>query len=364
MLPGCGQDSAAPQTGIAAIVDSQHFNAAEHDLLAIVEKRPPLNTSPSEDDPLRLRNTCRGIVATTLLAFIAVSLPGVNADDKPAKPPAADKPVPLNKSGTIQLEKANGKLLLKTEVVLREGVLEMLCCKKGTKEHESIVSFDGLARDVKVGLLAIGAKTGSPVSFDPKFAPPTGSRLEIVAVWSDEKGKEHREPAQRWARHVTRRYYVEKLPGGLPKGMTPIPEGSELRYDGKHEELLWFAKMSEAEKKTLLALSDDKAYRKAIESIFERSQTKPMQADFVFAGSHTYVDPMTKERFFTAEGGDLICVANFPSALVDVAERSTADGEGNLLYEAWTERVPPLGTKVTLEISVAKAEKAGDEKDE
>ncbi len=289
-------------------------------------------------------------LAALVLGLVSVGV----ADDAPK--PAEGKPVPLNKKGTLRLDKANNRLLLDGEVCLREGVLEMFACKKGTKEHESVVSFDGLARDVKVGLIAIGAKPGEPVKFAPEFRPPTGSKLEIHVTWKDAEGKPRRERAQRWVRSVTRRYYVEKLAGGLPKGLV-IPEGSELRWDKRHEELLWFGPMSEQEKKQLLALSKDEKFRKVVETFFERSQTKPMTADFVFPGSSTYVDPETKERFFQAESGDLICVANFASALVDVAEKSTAQGEANLLYESWTERIPPLGTKVTLEITVAKEKK-------
>jgi hypothetical protein len=303
----------------------------------------------------------RRIVPVALLALCsslggAAVAPGlVRADDPAAPADAPAKLVPLNKAETILLDRPGRRLLLKTEVVLRAGVLEMLCCRKGTKEHESIVAVDGRAKDVMVGLLAIGAKKGTPVRFEPTFAPPTGSQLDIVAVWTDEKGQEQRRPAQEWVRNVRRRYFVEPLAGGLPAGMTPIPEGSELRYDAKHEELLWFGPMTDEERDDLLALTKDERFRKAVTTIHARGQNHPMQADFVFAGSGTYRDD-NGDEFFLAESGDVICVANFASALVDVAVRSSAEGEANLLYEAWTERIPPLGTKVTLEITLAKEE--------
>jgi hypothetical protein len=305
--------------------------------------------------PFALLSLC--LCSCTLESEASARQPAGEVEERPEAAANAEsakvEPVPLNKAGTILLDRPGKRLLLKTEVVLRAGVLEMLCCKKRTKEHESIVAVDGRAKDVMVGLLAIGAKKGSPVSYDPKFTPPTGSKLDIVAVWTDEQGREQRRPAQDWVRNVRRRYFIEPLAGGLPKGMKPIPEGSELRYDEKHEELFWFGPMTDAERDDLLALSQDEKYRKAIKSIHERGQNHPMQADFVFAGSGTFTDE-NGDEFFQAESGDLICVANFASALVDVSVRSTAEGEGNLLYEAWTERIPPLGTKVTLEITVAK----------
>ena len=74
-----------------------------------------------------------------------------------------------------------------------------------------------------------------------------------------------------------------------------------------------------------------------------------MKADWVFAGSGFYTDEDTGKKFYLAEDGDLICVANFAGATVDVSVESSSQGEG-LLFEAFTERIPPKGTPVTLEL--------------
>ena len=73
---------------------------------------------------------------------------------------------------------------------------------------------------------------------------------------------------------------------------------------------------------------------------------KPMQNGWVFAGSRIreYEDG---KRIYEADGGELICVSNFPSAMLDLpveSSQKTAD----LLFEAFTERIPPRGTKVRL----------------
>lgn len=94
---------------------------------------------------------------------------------EPAKDAKKSKePVPLNKSGTVLLDVDGKRLLLKTKVCLREGVLEMFCCLKQTKEHESILSIDSEAYVIHTGLLALGAKPGSPVKIQPEYAPPKG----------------------------------------------------------------------------------------------------------------------------------------------------------------------------------------------
>ena len=103
----------------------------------------------------------------------------------------------------------------------------------------------------------------------------------------------------------------------LPKGFA-MPEKTELRHDPKRGELIWFGPMSEAERDRLLALSADKTYQQAIRTFFSDSQSKEMDAEFVFAGSGFFVDGNGK-RHYMAESGNIICVANFSDATIDVA---------------------------------------------
>ncbi len=262
---------------------------------------------------------------------------------------AADKLVPLNKSGTVLLDAKGQRVLLKSKVVLREGLLEMLLCRKETKEHESVLAVDARAQVIHTGLLALGAKTGTPVEFSPKYKPPTGQKIDIFVEWTDKKGKRHRAPAQRWVRRVTRRFYgepLEELPGDLK-----IPQESELRYDQRNRELSWFGPMSAKQRDELSKLSDNAKYRKAIHAFYTRSRPRQMKADWIFVGSGFYVDLQTGKKFYMAEGGDVICVANFSTAMIDVAIQSSASGESNLLFEPYTERIPPLGTDVTVELA-------------
>lgn len=272
---------------------------------------------------------------------------------RPAKQ-QADGPVPLNKKKTVRLDRENGRLLLEAEVVLREGLLEMLVCKKQTKEHESILAVDADAYVIHTGLLALDVEPGRPVKFRPEFQPPSGPQIDIYLNWTDEEGRKRRVPAQNWVRYVTHRYYAKKL-DPLPSDLE-IPEDTELRYDEKHKELLWYGPMSAEQRDKLLDLSDGKAYESAIRRFFKQSRSRPMEADWVFAGSFFHQDEQTGRKIYQAEGGDVICVANFPTATLDVAMRSTASGESNLLFEAYTERIPPLGTQVTVELVPASGE--------
>ena len=117
--------------------------------------------------------------------------------------------------------------------------------------------------------------------------------------------------------------------------------------------------MTAKQKHAFLALSDDRAYREAIESFFEQGQSREMKADWVFAGSGIFTDEETGKQLYLAEGGDLICVANFADATIDVAVPSSSENT-DLQFEAYTERIPPKETPVTVElIPVARADEKG-----
>lgn len=75
------------------------------------------------------------------------------------------------------------------------------------------------------------------------------------------------------------------------------------------------------------------------------STKKAMKHTWVFAGSQFWTDEVTGHKHYSAEGGDFICVSNFPSAMLDLNVESTQSNT-RLLFEAFTERIPPMGTRV------------------
>ena len=173
-------------------------------------------------------------------------------------------------------------------VVFREGPLEMFACPKGTKEHESIIAVDSKAYAVHAALLAVGAKAGKPVQFDPQYKPATGTEVDIELIWRDADGKVRREQAQNWVRNAD--------------------TGKALEYP------------------------------------------------WVFAGSGFWTDEATGTEYYLAESGDFICVSNFPSAMLDLPIESSPDN-AQLLFEAFTENIPPLGTRVRMVLTPKLAKK-------
>lgn len=244
-----------------------------------------------------MRNRSSAILRVLLLT--ALGLQGA------APPPSADAPekatkgknglAKLDEKGNVWLDRRDPKrrrVVLKAEVVLREGPLEMLCCLKNTKEHESILAVDAKALVIHTALLAAGARQGKPVQFQPEYRPPTGQKIDVFLEWKDDQDNLRRVRAQQWVRNV--------------------------------------------------------------------DTGKPLTDPWVFAGSDFYEDETSGERYYLAEDGDVICVANFRSAMLDLSVHSS-QASGELLFEPFTERIPPKGTPVTLYLEPV-AEKEPPEK--
>lgn len=93
---------------------------------------------------------------------------------------------------------------------------------------------------------------------------------------------------------------------------------------------------------------DGKARRmRAQEWIREVSTNKPLQIEWVFGGSGFYHDPSLKRDVYMANEGDLICVANFASAMMDLPIESSRS-DGSLQFAAFTENIPPRYTPVRM----------------
>jgi hypothetical protein len=81
--------------------------------------------------------------------------------------------------------------------------------------------------------------------------------------------------------------------------------------------------------------------------IKDLATNKAMTHHWVFAGSGFWKDERTGETHYRADVGDFICVSNFSSATLDIPAESSQVTDG-LMFEAFTENIPPLGTPVRL----------------
>lgn len=199
---------------------------------------------------------------------------------QPPQTPAGEalKPDPAWKElgPSLWFDRDGRRAILRARVVLREGVLEHLMCKKGTKEHEAILATVAAPQKIHAALLLTGASVGGPVEFVPKFKPPSGSPIAIELKW---------------------------LQDGQPRS------------------------------------ADARSW------VWDEKTKAPLAIDWVFAGSVLYEDRITRKPAYAADEGDLITVANFASAILDLPIASSAN-DADRMFTASTKAIPPLGTEV------------------
>jgi hypothetical protein len=121
-----------------------------------------------------------------------------------------------------------------------------------------------------------------------------------------------------------------------------LKPGSPARYDGEK-----FHPPSGERLEITVEWKQDGVFKKARAQdwIRDLKTQKAITHDFVFAGSEIVEDPQTKQKRFLGDSGDLVSVANFPGSIVDLAVHSSNTNDA-LLFEAFTERIPPQDTEV------------------
>ena len=189
----------------------------------------------------------------------------------------------------MEVQGAERRVVVAAAVVLREGQLEGLLCRKNTKEYEYLLATTADARTIHLALIAAGGKPGSPVQFSPKFVPASGSAIKIHLQYVKD-GKTVTVPAHEWVRDV--------------------------------------------------------------------KTHKDLDSDWVFGGSRFLPDPddARKPPYYLANQGDVVCLCNEDTAMLDlpVASAKALDAR---VWEANTERIPPMGAKVDVIFDVVRDKK-------
>jgi hypothetical protein len=277
-------------------VDSVRDGLSNYQERQWAEPRPELNvylkpgTTPNWDDAMR-RDLLVALQEAGINVELACCWPVAHSQDTAAAKTgkaatdAAQAPDSDASTGVVKLSAKNDvwldikrkAVVVDGQVCLRAGQLEMFACPKGTKEHESVVALSCLAEEVHAGLLAAGARPGTPVSFQPEYKAATGQIVDVYVLWIDAQGDKRQARAQDWIKHT--------------------------------------------------------------------KSDKPMPYDWVFAGSGFWKDEETGQEHYRANGGDLICVSNFPTAMLDLPIESS-QANADLMFEALSDNIPPKGTKV------------------
>jgi len=152
----------------------------------------------------------------------------------------------LAKDARIWIDVKKKLLVVDGYVALRLGQLEMFACPAGTKEHESVIGLLSKAQYVHAGLLAIGAKSGSPVKFEPTYTPASGSKIKIEILYVDDKGAKKRVLAQDWVRQVGTEKTLDMDWVFAGSGMWKDPDTGTEQYLAESGDLICVSNFSTA----------------------------------------------------------------------------------------------------------------------
>ncbi|MFO1062301.1 MAG: YdjY domain-containing protein [Pirellulales bacterium] len=131
-------------------------------------------------------------------------------------------------------------------VAMRNGQLEMFACPAGTKEHESVVGLFSKAHVIHAGLLAAGAKSGTPVQWEPSYRAPTGSEIQIHVLWVDKEGKKQVIDARKWIREMGRDRELDTNWVFAGSSFWKDPDSGEERYMAESGDLVCISNFSTA----------------------------------------------------------------------------------------------------------------------
>lgn len=185
-------------------------------------------------------------------------------------------------------------------VCLRRGLLELVACTKGTKEHESIVAIEARAMHIHAALLLLGAKPGSPAmrkQFEDQpdrwiDVPPRGGPVDVYLVFKDKDGTTVEHPISEFIAPARKRY-------------------------------------------------DDTASAE--------KETRFPTHTFLFAGSVLYGDGPGPRRYLSDESGNVISLSTFGDELLCLPGIHSQDNEA-LMWQVNAAGLPDVGSKVILRL--------------
>jgi len=154
----------------------------------------------------------------------------------PSSAPASDSRPATTMPGVIRLEHLRvdteaRKVVVDAQVCLGKQGLELLLCKEGTKDYESILSTCAEPWQVHAALLLLGLSPGKPAEWSGSddhavFLPPRGAELKITIAWKNENQEQRQSDAADW---------LEPVEGRKPKPpKTWVFVGSETLPGGQY----------------------------------------------------------------------------------------------------------------------------------
>jgi len=188
-------------------------------------------------------------------------------------------------------------------VCLNEGMLELVACTKGSKEHESLVTIEARPMHVHAALLALGARNGQPATSRPMdeqetrwiHLPPHGDPVKVSLVLRDPKGEK-----------------VEHSISEFVRRSEDFTDGNAVEDEGAENE-------------------------------------DPFSDTFIFAGSHLGDNGKGPRTYIADISGSVISISTFGDELLCMPGIHANDNDA-LMWQANPDKLPKVGTKVTLRL--------------
>lgn len=185
-------------------------------------------------------------------------------------------------------------------ICLHKGLLELVACTKGTKEHESILSISARPMHIHTAMLLMGASPGTPAmrkaqeGARTRWVPvdPAGDSVCVSLVFAESKGKLQEYPIQKF------------ISPAQPDEISGIPA------------------------KKILA-------------------TFP--ASFLFAGSHLVENGAGPRKYVCEQSGNVISISTFGDELLCLPGIHGHQNDG-LAWQVNSKGLPGIGEQVILRL--------------
>lgn len=216
--------------------------------------------------------------------------------------PPTEAPAPTRQTLAqgLYLDAALGEVHVDCTVSITEGLLEQVACLQGTRDHEVLVTTQVEPSAVHGALLLLGARSGTPGTWSwhkgaLALTPPTGTAVEVFVVVGDEPPL----PIAAWMRSAR----------GEQEGSDPFPLGP-WRFSGSN-------------------------------FVTVRDIVRNDQGDIVASREH--------EMYEADQSGSLVGIVTFGDETLAWPEvLPHQEVFQDVLWEAAGDRMPPVGTPVTL----------------
>jgi hypothetical protein len=247
-------------------------------------------------------------VAATLLLLPSLSIPAPAEEPAKEVTPPAGKEAPKDPGEALELPGLKIRVKercvdVDATVCLETGMLELIACTKGSKEHEAIISVDAKAAHIHAALLLLGAKPGNPAMRKPVDKegtrwvdlPPRGGEVDVFLVFKGEDGvmKEH-----------------------------PISD-------------------------FLIRAADDFSGNPAPEE--DPKKRRFPTHTFLFAGSHLWKNGDQPPQYLADESGNVLSLATFGDELLCLPGVHANENDG-LVWEVDSTHLPAMGKKVLMRL--------------